>query len=261
MCPMSPRLLRPRSTGFNPKSLSGLVLWLDPTDAASLTIDTGVQTWRDKSGAGPNFTQSVGNSQPTLTTISGKTALNFDGNNDHMLTTSTLFTGNSSFTFFQVFEGTFPGNGTALFTHRTGEGGADTNDITVGLSANNGSNWIFGTLRTRVSTIRSGATVNVDQRFDSVDVSGVGAVSLVGAFSSSPTSTAWFRGTAAPSNSGTSGLTSINGMALGCRNNATRDLFYIGKMGEILAYNRVLSTSERRTVEAYLARKWGYTTA
>jgi hypothetical protein len=50
-------------------------------------------------------------------------------------------------------------------------------------------------------------------------------------------------------------------MALGCRNNATRDLFYLGKMGEIIAYTRELSTSERRRVESYLARKWGYTTA
>lgn len=258
--PMSPRLLRPRSTGFSPRNLSGLALWLDPTVASSLTISTGVQTWADLSGNGRNFTQSVGNNQPTLTTIGGKTALNFNGTSHHLLTTSTLFTGNSSFTFFQVFEGTFPGNGTALFTHRTGEGGADTNDITVGLSANNGSNWLFGTLRTRVSTSRSGAVANTDQRFDSVDASGIGAVSLVGTFSASPTSTAWFKGTAAPSSAGTSGLTSVNGMSLGCRNNATRDLFYVGKMGEIIAYDRILTTSERRRVESYLARKWGYTT-
>jgi hypothetical protein len=261
MSPMSPRLLRPRATGFSPKSISGLALWLDPTVASSLTIDTGVQTWADLSGNGKNFTQSVGNNQPTLTTIGGKTALSFDGTNDHLLTTSTLFTGNSSFTLFQVFEGTFPGNGTALFTHKTGEGGADTNDITVGLSANQGSNWFFGTLRTRVSTVRSGASVNADQRFDNVDAAGIGAVSMVGTFSGSPTNTAFFRGTAAPSSSGTSSLTSVNGMSLGCRNNATRDLFYVGKMGEIIAYTRELSTSERRRVESYLARKWGYTTA
>jgi hypothetical protein len=259
---MSPRLLRPRAAGgFNPTNISGLALWLDPTVASSLTISTGVQTWSDLSGNGKNFTQSTGNNQPTLTTIGGKTALSFDGTNDHLLTTSTLFTGNSSFTFFQVFEGTFPGNGTALFTHRTAEGGADTNDITVGLSANNGSNWAFGTLRTRVSAVRSAAPVNTDQRFDNVDASGIGAVAVSGAFSASPTSTAWFRGTVANSSAGTSSLVSQVGMSLGCRNNATRDLFYVGKMGEIIAYTRQLSTSERRRVEAYLARKWGYTTA
>ena len=257
---MSPRLLRPLASGFNPKSIAGLALWLDPTVASSLTIDTGVGTWADLSGNGKNFTQAVGNNQPTLTTIGGKTALNFDGDNDHLFTTSTLFTGDLSFTFFQVFEGTFPGNGTALFTHRTGEGGADTNDITVGLAANQGANWAFGTLRTRVSATRSAVTVNADQRFDSVDASGIGAISLVGTFAASPTSTAFYRGTAAPSSAGTSGLTSVNGMSLGCRNQATPDLFYVGKMGEIIAYSRELSTAERQKVEGYLAWKWGLET-
>jgi hypothetical protein len=236
-------------------------MWLDPTVASSLTISTGVQTWSDLSGNGKNFTQSTGNNQPTLTTIGGKTALSFDGTNDHLLTTSTLFTGNSSFTFFMVFEGTFPGNGTGLFCHRTAEGGADTNNITLQLSANQGASWVSGTLRSRVLTIRNGLQAFVDQRFDSVDVSGIGAVSMAGTFSSSPTNTNWFRGTAANSTLGTGELHSVSGMALGCRNNATRDLFYLGKMGEIIAYTRELSTSERRRVESYLARKWGYTTA
>ena len=258
---MSPRLLRPLASGFNPKSISGLALWLDPTDSTSYTIATGVSELRDKSGNEKHFTQSVGNNQPTLATIGGRTAISFDGSNDHLFTTATLFTGNSSYTFFQVFEGTFPGNATALFTHRTAAGGADTNDISVALSANQGSSWSFGTLRTRTSSTRSGSTVNSDQRFDSVDVSGIGAISLVGSFSSSPTSTAFFRGTAANSSAGTSTLVGVVGMSLGCRNNATKDLFYLGKMGEVLAYTRELSTAERRRVESYLARKWGYTTA
>lgn len=260
--PMNNRLLVPRaSESFNPTSVSGLVLWLDPTDATTYTVSTGVSEWRDKSGNGKHFAQTTGNNQPTLSTIGGKTALSFDGSNDHLLTTSTLFTGNSSFTFFQVFEATFPGNGTALFAHRTGEGGVDTNDITVGLSANQPSNWAFGALRTRVATIRSAVNVNADQRFDSVDVAGIGAITLSGTFSASPSSTAWFRGTVAPQNAGTSSLVHANGMALGCRNGATKDFFYLGKMGEILAYNRTLTTTERRRVESYLAKKWGYATA
>jgi len=254
---MSPRLLRPRATGFSPKNLSGLVMWLDPTDATTYTISTGVSEWRDKSGSN-TFTQTTGNNQPTLATIGGKTAFSFDGTNDHLLSTATPFTGNSSFTFFQVFEGTFPGNSTALFTHRTGEGGVDTNDITVGLSANQGSSWIFGTLRSRVSATRSGVVTNADQRFDAVDVAGIGGISLTGTFAASPTSTAWFRGTVDTSNAGTSMLTTVAGMSLGCRNNATRDLFYVGKMGDIIGYNRTLTTAESRIVEAYLASKWIY---
>jgi hypothetical protein len=31
--PMNPRLLRPRASGFDPRSISGLALWLDAADA------------------------------------------------------------------------------------------------------------------------------------------------------------------------------------------------------------------------------------
>jgi hypothetical protein len=168
-----------------------------------------------------------------------------------------MVTGNSGFTLFQVFEGTFPGNGTALFAHSSGAGGTDSNDISVGLSADQGSNWLFGTLRTRVSALRTGVTANSDQRFDSVNVAGVGVVSLVGSFSSTPTSTARFQGAQAPSSSGTSSLTSQVGMTIGCRNNATPDQFYVGKIAETIAYNTALSTADRARVEAYLAAKWG----
>lgn len=262
---MNNRLMRPLASGsFSPKSLSGLVLWLDPTDSTTYTVATGVSEWRDKSGSGGNiaFTQATGNNQPTLSTINGKTALSFDGSNDSLTTTSTLFTGNSSLTFFQVIQGTFPGTGAYLFNHRTGAGGADTNDICVTLFANNGAAWVFGTLRTRVRSFRSGAGYNADQRFDSVDVSGAGAVSLTGTFgASSATSTAWWRGTASPTSGATSDTGNNAGMTLGCRNNTTPDLFYTGLMGEILAYNRSLSTTERQSVQSYLAKKWGYTTA
>lgn len=259
---MNPRLMRPRASGFNPRTLSGLVLWLDPTDATSYTVSTGVSEWRDKSGGSVAFTQTTGNSQPTLSTINGKTAFSFDGSNDSLATSSTIFTSNSSFTFFQVILVTFPGTSGHVFNHRTGAGGVDTNDFCVALNANQGATWIFGTLRTRVRSFRSGVGYNADQRFDSVDASGAGAVSVTGTFSaSSATSTAWWRGTASPTSSSTSDTGTNAGMAIGCRLNATRDLFYQGLMGEILAYSRTLTTTERRSVESYLAKKWGYATS
>jgi len=40
--PMSPRLLRPTASGFNPRQIGGLALWLDAADSASLyTTDAG----------------------------------------------------------------------------------------------------------------------------------------------------------------------------------------------------------------------------
>jgi hypothetical protein len=261
MSPMSPRLLRPRSTGFNPKSISGLVLWLDPTDSSTYTISTGVSAWNDKSGGSRNFAQSTGNNQPALSTINGKTAFSFNGTSHFLSSSSTLLTGNGAATLFMVVEGTFTGTDAHLFNHNTAAGGADSNQISVQWRADQGSAWVFGTLRTRVKSLRSGTAYNADQRFDSVDVSGRGAVTAEAGFNaSSATNVSRWRGTASPSASGTSDAGAETGMSIGCRNNSTRSLFYAGRVGEVIAYNRALTTAERNAIQSYLARKWGYTT-
>jgi hypothetical protein len=63
---MSPRLLRPRATGFNPKSISGLKLWLDVANTSSLTFNgSTVSQVNDLSGNGFHATQGTANNQPT----------------------------------------------------------------------------------------------------------------------------------------------------------------------------------------------------
>jgi hypothetical protein len=79
--PMSPRLLRPRATGFNPKSIAGLQLWLDGSDSSTMTMNgTTVSEWRSKSGS-IALTQSTASEQPTLSAsyYLGRSALTFDG--------------------------------------------------------------------------------------------------------------------------------------------------------------------------------------
>jgi len=78
---MSPRLMRPRATGFNPKSISGLVQWYDAADQSTMTLNgTTVSEWRSKVG-GVALSQSTAAAQPTLTAgyYKGRTALTFDG--------------------------------------------------------------------------------------------------------------------------------------------------------------------------------------
>lgn len=81
--PMSPRLLRPRATGFNPKSISGLAGWWDANDSASVTLVSGVVSqWADKSGNGRHLSQSTGNDRPSyVNTVNGKKVLTFNGAN------------------------------------------------------------------------------------------------------------------------------------------------------------------------------------
>ena len=89
---MSPRLLRPRATGFNPKSIAGLEAWYAADVASSITIATGVQQWSDLSGKGRHLIQDTTNNQPAYNsvTVNGKPTVTFDGTNDRMVTTATF---------------------------------------------------------------------------------------------------------------------------------------------------------------------------
>ena len=80
--PMSPRLLRPRATGFNPKSISGLAAWYDASVASSITLNgSTVSQWSDQSGNGRNQVQATASLQPTYNAsgLSGKGTITTTG--------------------------------------------------------------------------------------------------------------------------------------------------------------------------------------
>lgn len=87
--PMSPRLLRPRAaSGFDPRAISNLALWLDASNASSLTFNGNtVSEWRDLSGNGRHFSQSTAANQPNATTRTqnGRRVLDFDGSTSRLV--------------------------------------------------------------------------------------------------------------------------------------------------------------------------------
>lgn len=70
MCAMSPRLLRPLASGFNPRTIAGLEAWWDASDANNVTLDSGrVAALLDKSGKGRHAeNSSSGSTQPDYVT-------------------------------------------------------------------------------------------------------------------------------------------------------------------------------------------------
>jgi hypothetical protein len=92
---MNPRLLRPTASGFDPRRIAGLALWLDASDGSTVfdAVSGGspvapggaVWRWEDKSGNGRHFTQSTTNNHPTYTgTLNGRNVITFDGSNDEL---------------------------------------------------------------------------------------------------------------------------------------------------------------------------------
>lgn len=79
---MSPKLLRPRQTGFSPSSLTGLYAWWDFADAGTVTLNGGnVSQIADKSGNGRALSQATAANQPAYTSAgqNGKSVATFDG--------------------------------------------------------------------------------------------------------------------------------------------------------------------------------------
>jgi len=264
---MNPKLLRPKASGFNPKSIAGLALWLDASDSSTITLNGAtVSQWRDKSGNGRNLSEATANNQPTMSTMNGKSALSFDGVNDSLTNSSTLMAvGTNSFTLFQSIECGFSGGVGAAgrsFEQRIAEGGADDNQLVIDWRADQGVAWQFGTLRTRVTSYRSGVSYNADQRFDSVNVANPGILTMTGTYApTAATSTAWWKNTASPTSNGTSDGGSVIGIAIGCRNNVTKSLFFGGKVAETLCYVGAVTETQRIAVQKYLGSKWGITLA
>ena len=120
--PMNPRLLRPLATGFNPKSISGLALWLDAADGSTLFQNSDGTTpataasdpvgyWGDKSGSGRHATQATAGSRPTIsaTALSPRAAVG--GNGGWMTIASTPLV----FPATVFVAGIMPANNTAFF--------------------------------------------------------------------------------------------------------------------------------------------------
>jgi hypothetical protein len=232
MAPMNNRLMRPRASGFNPKSISGLAIWLDGASLAS----GSVATWEDKSGNGRNATQTTGNNQPTTLTVNGKNAVKFDGSND---TLSCSFPWSATSTFFLVASPATAASryvlaGSALSA--TPAVISEFNDVDF--------EWFSAAANDRLTFAASAP----GQQVLSVTHTDGGAliVRRNGATVASKTTAA-------------STLAGASNVWLGSSTGSAN--FYNGTICEIILYHNILTASARQTVERYLGTKWGVTVA
>lgn len=265
---MSPRLLRPRASGFNPKSIAGLVLWLDGADRAtmfdatsggSLVADNGgVARWEDKSGNSNHATQSTSNDRPLVrpNTKAGKSVLEFDGSSDFMRAADANSLDVNAFTIFTVVRPStyVPGAGKAPIIINKGDF-ASAAGTAYELTSSLGASPKYST------GIASGNT------FSSVGAGGTAAVTqnvwaLVGARRpAASAATVFVNRSSEGSTSVVSGtLNNIStGLGIGARGTGTPSVsndLWPGNIAEILIYNAALSADERAKVEVWLYGKW-----
>lgn len=243
---MSPRLLRPRATGFSPRSIAGLAQWLDANDAGTITLASGaVSAWADKSGNGRNASQATPANRPTTTTVNGKTAILFDGVSDGL-----------DFTGVARTEETWI-IAAAQAASQTGQrqllsDGTDGN----GLSATTASVMLFeasfggfteGTDRLRVQWSSNASTPLGPAILSAVRSSAAGGFVYINGTQRG--------GAVSPFTSSFSTAKSDTMSKIGYYSPSLYQ--FNGWIGEILCYNRALTASERISVERYLGSKWG----
>ena len=247
---MSPRLLRPRASGFNPKSIATLAGWWDASVTSSLaqlsTGDTAVAadsdpvgSWADLSGNGRNLTQSTTNNRPAYKTgvLNGRAVIDFDGVNDSMLASFTLA---QPITYFLVYryDATITAGNPRVFDGATG------NTMSF-----------FGSTASTLMGIYAGSSadplISMAQRtqFSITEIQANGASTAV-------------RLNGASTGFGTTnniGAGAPNGLRLGAFNQSST--FGDVSFAEVLIYSSIIAESAARQVRSYLGKKYGITVA
>ena len=225
---MSPRLLRPVASGFDPRRISGLELWLDGSDSSTITLNaTTVSEWRDKSGKGKNFTQVTALSQPTFTASArnGRSGINLPAG--RTLIGPAGFSFAQPTTWFLTFQAPTTSGQWALY------------------DGNTARQHLFGNASTEMRMF-AGAGPVVATITQSVWYAAVLAYN--GASSTHRVSTL----TASTVNAGAASITAPRiGSGQGLR----------GDLGEIGMFSRALSDTEATAMLRYLSKKWDVTLA
>lgn len=257
---------------FSPTDIAGLQMWLDASDAGTITESGGaVSQWDDKSDGAHHVSQGTASAQPTtgVTTLNGKNVIDFAGDwlQAALASDWTFLHDGTSHTIFAVMQmGVVSNPGAAYVLFGTNDGGDNTVGITVfyddrpSSSANDQINQYItdgsGRAANRPVDHRSAngawpanaaAIFRLEGDADNVTASersklyrNDGAAIANNNFTKAPP-------TVAPTHPLTIGANGAGGGPL------------TGFMAEVLVYNQALSAADKDTIEAYLADKWGIT--
>ena len=256
---------------FAPSDISGLKLWLDADDSRTLFADTSgttkattdgtaVALWVDKSGNGNNVSQSTASARPAIKSsfTNGRNVLNFDGSNDTLIAPSSTAT-------FKFLHST--GSTVFIVVNYKSPASTYTSYFTTASSTNN-----VGYLILRYTNDKTGMPYiagGVGGSWVVVNESDAGYIDntqfyLVCCACDPTNATAANRATGykngrSPFKNNTQTLAastanSTYDLAIGSEGGIYYANVYIA---EILAYNTILTASQRIQVETYLNNKWG----
>ena len=202
-----------------PNEIPSLGLWLDSTDLSTFVLSSisTVRIWRDKSQFGLNFSTQQG--LPQLNLGSGAGVLFNTARTDLMLSFSSITVSNGNTTIFAVC---VPSGGMMI--------GLNGGTIDCALRFNNGSTNANDIFFQSISYLNGSVVPWFASQANVSIIDGIA------------------------SNTGYLGVSLIAPISL---SGSYLGRYYGGTINEVLFFNSALDSTQRRGIEAYLARKWG----
>lgn len=217
-------------------NFAGKRLWLDSSDAATLTLSgSTVTTWADKSGVGNNMTGAQG--PTTGSSLNGLNALDFG--NDFLSGTAALAAGDDDYSYFAVWQ---PDVNTGL--QRVYEQRSAGTNATSAILAVNAAYGLNGEGNDRHDLVPFAAGVT---RITAMEVNNNVANNL---FISD-------NGSIFTGATGNPGALAVGTQfsAVGNKQSANGE-FLDGRLAEAVVFDRNVNVAERMIVENYLSSKW-----
>ena len=237
----------------NPATISGCQFWYDANDTSTMTLSgSNVTQWNDKSGNGRNAVlYNTSYATYSATGLNSKPALVFGdvNNNGYYATSATsVFPSGNGLTQFVVFQSSGSGS-VSYYTLCEQNSGYQADPIDF--YENTRYVGVVGNFTNQNSTINYRNVTNptiYDFTLDGTSNPTLNEYQNGGTSALAPTCTLSSYGRSAYSSSATQ-------FYIGTRGD--RATGFAGKISEIIVYNKVLSTTDRQTIEGYLAWKWG----
>ena len=201
--------------------IPGCLLWLDAADpAATGAVGTAITSWKDKSGNNNHFTLTSG----TATVVQDGPYTVVGIPTGTLLTSTNTIATTANTTVFAVFKAT-----NTAFMMFLAFSGLLSGDLSIRCSS---------------YVVPPGGTTNSNDLFNGV------TMYVDGNTTTSATMSGYHIVSGTMSTSGTTAVTISSATFSSGR-------MFIGNAAEIVMYSGPLTTSQRQTVESYLAQKWG----
>ena len=238
------------STIFTPPKLTSLSWWVDAADTSKITnVSNAVSQWSDKSGSGWHLSQATSTLRPAtnLTTRNGLNVITFDGVDDILTNTSNaLFQNLAGFSWFVTFQNV--NTNISRIVHKVAVTGVNNR---AGFSSRRVTTKYEALARRVDADALSSATGTTDTNTTSWMLLG-----QICNFSAGTNVLRVNRVVEASAATTTGLVENVTGGALAVGGNPTPSQWFGGSVGEVVAYDRVLTASEITQLEEYLRNKW-----